>query len=99
MLYRVLVVVITLALAGPAVAEPRAGTEGTITAWDSDQTRVLGVKTCRRKRDGYDYATCERDVRWLMLTRLCARRGPGKHTFYLQLGEGPRTKSTLLCEA
>jgi len=98
MMYRLLVALIALGLAGPAYAEPRAGTLGTITAWDSDQTRVLEVRTCPRTRDGWDYATCGRDVRQRMLTRVCARRGRGRHAYYLQLGDGPRTKATVTCE-
>lgn len=103
MLYRlVLVFVVLVAVAGPARAEPttepRAGTEGTITAWDSDRTRVLGVRACARRREGFDYVSCERSFRLLVQTRLCARRGRGKHTYYLQLGAGPRAKSSLSCD-
>ena len=100
MLYRLILAVLTL-LVDPAQtgAEPQGGVPGTASAWERDKTRLIESLPCQRIDTGWDYDACTRELRTRMLTRVCARRGPGRHVYLLQRGDGPRTRATVTCEA
>jgi hypothetical protein len=99
MLYRLLLAFLAIAT-DPAQtgAEPHGGVPGVASAWEKDKTRLIEALQCRRTDTGWDYDACTRELRTRMLTRVCARRGPGRHAYYLQRGDGPRTRASVTCE-
>lgn len=89
---------VSLRPAGPSPDGRAGGTPGTASAWDKDKTTLIESLSCARTDTGWDYDGCIRELRKRMLTRVCARRGAGRHLYYLQRGDGPRSRATVRCE-
>ena len=65
----------------------RAGTDGHVTAYDSNKVTVIDVDPCPRRGSSWDYVSCGRAFRDKINDRLCRTRGAGKHTWFYQVGD------------
>ncbi len=86
-------------LATVAVAGSGAGTEGHVTAYETDGVTVIDVDSCARKGSTWDYVSCGKAFRDKIKARLCAERGPGKHEWLYQVSDSKsKTKNTANCK-
>jgi hypothetical protein len=88
-------------LTGVAIAknDPRAGTEGHVTAYEPDGVTVIEVDSCARKSNTWDYVTCGKNFREKIKARLCAERGKGNHEWLYQVSDSKsKTKNTARCK-
>jgi hypothetical protein len=77
---------------------PRAaGTKGTITAWDESQSKVLEHRYCVKSRLSWDYVGCGTRLRDALKRHYCRANGPGRYTYFTQIGDGKPYQSTLVC--
>jgi hypothetical protein len=77
---------------------PRAaGTKGTITAWDETTTKVLEHRYCVKSRYTWDYVSCGNRLRDALKRHHCRANGPGRYTYFTQIGDGKPYQSTLVC--
>jgi hypothetical protein len=94
----VLVSLFTFGVAGADRDRWRAGTEGTVTAYEADGRTVIENKQCfkTRRYGGYDYVSCGRRLRSAVKLELC-RRGGGTHTWWYQIGDKRPMRSSVYC--
>jgi hypothetical protein len=97
---KVLLSLSLLALATVAVAGTEgAGTKGHVSGYDFDQTTVIHVAACARKKLTWDYIGCGKDFREKTNERLCRERGKGKHKWFYQVGDSKvKTTQTAFCK-
>jgi hypothetical protein len=97
--FAIFALVSTLATAAIAKSDPRAGTEGHVTAYETDGVSVIDVDSCARKGGSWDYVTCGKAFRDKIKARLCAERGQGKHEWLYQVSDSKsKTKNTANCK-
>jgi hypothetical protein len=100
---RLLMIAIVSLTATAALADRdrwRAGTEGTVTAYEADGRTVIENKQCFRtssRHRGYDYSSCSRRLRDDVKRELCRKNGGGTHTYYFQMGDNRPTRSSVYC--
>ncbi|HEU0029602.1 MAG TPA: hypothetical protein VFQ53_03140 [Kofleriaceae bacterium] len=84
--------------AGPG-DEARAGTKGTVTAYDLDGHTVLENKVCLKMgRYSWDYVRCGNWLRDSIKFQLCRRATAGSTVPYLyQIGDGRPMRSSVYC--
>jgi hypothetical protein len=90
----------TTAATAIAHADPgRAGTRGTVTAYELDGRTVIDVKTCIRTTgfSGYDYARCGQWLRDSLKVQVCRAKGPGTHRYLYQVGDGRPYELSVYC--
>ena len=77
----------------------RAGTDGTVTAYDADGRTVIENKQCFRttRHGGYDYVGCGRRLRDTVKIELCRKNGGGTHTWFYQIGDNRPIRSSVSC--
>jgi hypothetical protein len=92
-----LVGIATLATADRDVT--RAGTQGTVTAYQEDGRTVIENKPCFKttRHGGYDYVRCGQRLRDAVKLELCRTKGSGLHTWFYQIGDNRPTRSTVHC--
>ncbi len=78
----------------------RAGTPGTVTAYELDARTVIDVKTCFRttRFGGHDYARCGEWLRDSLKFQMCRDKGPGTHRYLYQVGDGRKNPSSVYCK-
>ena len=77
----------------------RAGTQGTVTAYDADGRTVIENKQCFKttRYGGYDYVRCGQRLRDSVKLELCRKLGGGTHTWFYQIGDNRPTRSSVYC--
>src|SRR5688572_3194160 len=77
----------------------RAGTRGTVTAYEADGRTVIENKPCFKtgRYGGYDYSRCGQRLRDSVKHELCRKQGPGTHTWFYQIGDNRPTRSSVYC--
>lgn len=77
----------------------RAGTEGTVTAYEADGRTVIENKQCFKtgRYRSYDYVRCGQRLRTSVKLELCRKHGGGSHTWYYQIGNNRPTRSSVFC--
>jgi hypothetical protein len=77
----------------------RAGTPGTVTAYELDGRTVIDVKTCFRTNGfgSYDYARCGQWLRDSLKFEICRTKGPGTHPYLYQVGDGRPWQLSVYC--
>ena len=81
-----------------AIAEPVAGTKGTVTAWDEAGVNVIETESCAREQRTWDYAGCGARLRERVKEKLCTTQGLGMHRFRYQVGDSKKNPSTVSCK-
>lgn len=78
----------------------RAGTPGTVTAYELDGRTVIDVKTCYRTTSfgGHDYAKCGQWLRDSLKYQMCRAKGPGTHRYLYQVGDGRPYELSVYCK-
>ena len=99
---RLFVIAILVGLTTVAVADRdrwRAGTDGTVTAYEADGRTVIENKQCFRTRrhGGYDYVQCGRRLRDTVKLELCRKNGSGTHTWFYQVGDSRPSRTSTYC--
>lgn len=80
-----------------AVADGKAGTKGTCTAWEGKA--VLTVESCDQKDGDWDYVACSRALHDRVPGLLCKKHGPGKYNWGFQVGdEKPPLVESVSCK-
>lgn len=81
------------------VDRTRAGTKGTVTAYEADGRSVIETKPCFRttRYGGYDYVRCGKRLRDEVKRELCRKLGGGTHTWFYQIGDKRPTRSSVYC--
>ena len=88
--------VATLAAADSST-EPRPGSKGSVTAYESDGKTVIHVRACARDaHGGHDYPTCGAALRSEVHTLMCSR-GKGAHTWMYQIADSKPSVQTASC--
>ena len=78
--------------------EWRAGTEGTVTAYEADGRTVIENKQCfKTSRRGFDYSSCSDRLRTSVKIELCGKKGGGTHTWYYQIGNNRPIRTSTYC--
>lgn len=77
----------------------RAGSEGTVTAYDADGRTVIENKQCfkTRRYGGYDYVACGDRLRTAVKIELCRKNGGGTHTWFYQIGNNRPVRTSVYC--
>jgi hypothetical protein len=99
---RALLAALFVTAAATAVAHAdlsRAGTPGTVTAYELDGRTVIDVKTCFRttRSGGYDYPRCGKWLRDSLQYQVCRAKGPGTHRYLYQVGDGRPYELSVYC--
>lgn len=95
----------TLFIAAAAAAAhadlSRAGTPGTVTAYELDGRTVIEVKPCVRttRSGGYDYARCSQWLRDSLKYQMCRAKGRGTHHYLYQVGDGRPYELSIYCKS
>lgn len=101
MLRTLLATLFIIAAAAAAHADlGRAGTPGTVTAYELDGRTVIEVKPCFRttRLGGYDYVRCSQWLRDSVRYQMCRVKGPGTHRYLYQVGDGRQYPSSVYCK-
>jgi hypothetical protein len=76
--------------AGVALADPPAGSAGTVTIYFGSDSTVFKVKQCDKDRFGvWRYAGCSNEAQKEAKREICASKKTGEHWFWSRLGEKP----------
>ena len=77
----------------------RAGTVGTVTAYEADGRTVIENKPCFKtgRYGSYDYARCSSRLRDAVKLELCRKNGSGTHTWFHQIGDHRPTRTSTYC--
>jgi hypothetical protein len=99
---RALLAALFVTAAATAVAHAdlsRAGTKGTVTAYELDGRTVIDVKTCFRTTGwgGYDYVRCGKWLFDSLKFQMCRAKGPGTHHYLYQVGDGKPYELSVYC--
>lgn len=91
---------ITAAAAAAHADLSRAGSPGTVTAYELDGRTVLEVKPCIRtgRYGGYDYARCGQWLRDSLRFQVCRAKGPGTHRYLYQVGDARPYELSVYCK-
>jgi hypothetical protein len=91
-----------LLVTGLAAADPRPGSDGTVTAyWEGGG--VIKVVQCPLDpvdKDGktFKYAKCTREAVDAGVAAVCKKKGKGRHKFTLQIGTNPKASQKATCK-
>jgi hypothetical protein len=99
---RLLVIAGLVGLTTVAVADRdrwRAGTQGTVTAYEADGRTVIENKPCFKttRHGGYDYVRCGQRLRDSVKHELCRKNGNGTHTWFYQIGDNRPSRTSTYC--
>jgi hypothetical protein len=83
---------------GPAAAEERPGSRGTVTIYGPDATSVLRVVPCTMNGPLPAYATCTREAVNATTHELCLDRRAGRHRFFVQVADRNKTEHSVTCK-
>jgi hypothetical protein len=72
----------------------RAGTKNHVTAYEADRVTIIDVDACPS-----GYSACGGPFRESIKGRLCRKYGPGKHSWYYQVGDSStKIANTAICK-
>lgn len=76
----------------------RAGHRGSVAGWFPDRSDLFDSQRCYKKGLGYDYSACGSILRARIKRRICKMRGKGTHTWYYQIGDNTKSRSSVYCK-